>query len=123
MQQQGYRKAQAYDQARKEFYELRHQEEVEQHVAREEALSTGAVFGMSAIEVGMELENKSFENWKAYAQQQVILQEQARSAAYSGVGGQSGTEEEDSSSTGMDAVLDELEPDAAAGKTRAPGSR
>lgn len=104
-------KAKAYDQARKEFYELRHVEEVEQRVAREEALSTGATFGKSALEVGMELENKTFEQWKEWAQVQVTLQEQTRSAAYTGLGSQSSVEDLDDSSSGMDAVLDELEPD------------
>lgn len=119
MGQMSFSKAKAYDQARKEFYELRHQEEVEQRVAREEALSTGAVFGKSALEVGMELESKTFEEWKVWAQQQVTLQEQARSAAYTGLGTQSSAADENSeNSVGMDAVLNELEPDAVPGSTR-----
>jgi len=116
MGQMKFSKAKAYDQARKEFYELRHQEEVEQRVAREEALSTGAVFGKSALEVGMELESKTFEEWKVWAEQQVTLQEQARSAAYTGLGTQSSAADEESVS--MDAVLNELEPDSVPGSRR-----
>lgn len=77
----------AYDQARKEFYALRHEEEVERRVAREEALSTGAFFGKSAIEVGMELEDKTYENWKTWAMQEITLINQQRDAAYTGLPG------------------------------------
>jgi small subunit ribosomal protein S23 len=52
--------ARAYDIARKEFYELRHEEAVERRVTREEALWSGAYFGKSALEVGMELEDKTY---------------------------------------------------------------
>lgn len=62
---------QAYDVARKEFYALRHEEEVERRVQREEALWTGAYFGKGALEVGMELEDKSYESWKAWATKEV----------------------------------------------------
>ena len=123
MGQMGFSKAKAYDQARKEFYELRHQEEIEQRVAREEALSTGAVFGKSALEVGMELENKTFEEWKAWAAQQVTLQEQGRSAAYTGLGTQSSAADEDPTSSGMDAVLNELEPNSVPGSKRGQVAR
>lgn len=59
--------AQAYDQARHEFYEIRRQEEVERRVAQEEALATGAYFGKSFLEVGMELEDRTYEEWKQWA--------------------------------------------------------
>lgn len=72
----------AYDIARGEFYALRHEEDVERRVAKEEALSTGAYFGKSALEVGMELEDQAYESWKAWATQQVELQEQQKNAAY-----------------------------------------
>lgn len=72
--------AQAYDQARHEFYTLRQQEEVEQRLAREEALSTGAYFGMSTIDVGLELEDKEYERWKETAMMSVQTMAQRRAA-------------------------------------------
>ncbi len=87
-------KEKAYDQARKEFYEARHYDEIERRVAREEAMSTGAYFGKSQLQIGMELENQTFEKWKEWAHQQVVLQEQARSAAYTGIGTQSAVGDE-----------------------------
>ena len=68
--------------ARKEFYDLRLQEDVERRVAREEAMSTGAYFGPSQLEIGMELENKEFERWKRWAQKQVEFQQQTSAAMY-----------------------------------------
>ena len=79
-------KAQAYDIARKEFYALRHEEEVERRVAREEALWTGAYFGKSALEVGMELEDKTYESWKAWAMREAETIDLQRNAAYTGLG-------------------------------------
>lgn len=73
-------RAQVYDRARKEFYELRLREEVRRHVAKEEALATGAYFGKSALEVGMELENQEYERWKAWTEKQLVLIEQRRAA-------------------------------------------
>lgn len=57
----------AYNQARREFYELRHREDVERRVAKEEAMATGAYFGKSTLEVGMELEDIWQEKWKQWA--------------------------------------------------------
>jgi small subunit ribosomal protein S23 len=74
----------AYDKARKEFYHYRHLEEVERRVAKEEALSTGAYFGKSVLEVGMELENSAYEDWKVWAAQQIQEAKQQASAMYSG---------------------------------------
>jgi small subunit ribosomal protein S23 len=76
--------AKAYDQARKEFYAIRHQEDVERRVAKEEALATGAYFGKSMLEIGMELEDKTYESWKAWAQNEVETIDQQRSAQYTG---------------------------------------
>lgn len=59
-----------YDQARKEFYDLRLQEEVRRQVAKEEAMATGAYFGKSLIEIGMELEDKQFKRLNFWVEKQ-----------------------------------------------------
>lgn len=74
----------AYDQARQEFYAIRHQEDVERRVAKEEALATGAYFGKSMLEVGMELEDKTYEGWKAWALQEIEVIGQQRTSQYTG---------------------------------------
>lgn len=79
-------RAQAYDIARKEFYALRQEEEVERRVAKEEALWVGAYFGKSVLEVGTELEDKTYEAWKTWATKEVETIERQRDAAYTGVG-------------------------------------
>ncbi|EFY88197.1 mitochondrial ribosomal small subunit component [Metarhizium acridum] len=60
-------KRKAYDTARKEFYRLRQEEEIEKRVAVEEAKHVGAYFGKSRLDVGMQLEDQEFENWKIWA--------------------------------------------------------
>ncbi|KAI9734764.1 MAG: mitochondrial ribosomal small subunit component [Claussenomyces sp. TS43310] len=75
----------AYDQARQEFYAIRHEEDVERRVAKEEALSTGAYFGKSMLEVGMELEDQAYESWKEWAKGEIAIIEQQRNAAYTGL--------------------------------------
>ncbi|KAF2085989.1 mitochondrial ribosomal protein [Saccharata proteae CBS 121410] len=74
----------AYDIARKEFYALRHREEIERRIAREEALHTGAYFGKSALDVGTLLENQAFEEWRVWAANEVELKKQAQAAMYTG---------------------------------------
>lgn len=74
----------AYEQARKEFYALRLQEDVERRVAKEEALATGAYFGKSALEIGTELEDQEYERWREWATKQYVAVTQKRLAAYSG---------------------------------------
>lgn len=54
----------AYDRARFEFYRLRMQEEIEKQVAQEEAEMSGSVFSSSAIDFGVEQEQKFIEVWK-----------------------------------------------------------
>ena len=78
--------SQAYDKARKEFYSLRHEEEVERRIAKEEALWTGAYFGKGPLEVGMELEDKTYEAWKEWAIKEVEAIDLQRASAYSGIG-------------------------------------
>jgi small subunit ribosomal protein S23 len=65
----------AFDQARKEFYQIRHVQDIERKVAKEEALATGAYFGKSQLEIGMGIEDRMFEEWKAWATHEVNLQE------------------------------------------------
>jgi small subunit ribosomal protein S23 len=86
MNEGGLSKNEAYDIARKEFYALRHEEEVERQVAREEALWVGATFGKSPLEIGMELEDKIYEGWKQWAVEEIQAIERARDAAYTGIG-------------------------------------
>lgn len=76
-------KSEAYDVARREFYRLRLQEDIERRVAAEEAEATGAVFGPTQLEIGMELENQEFEHWKEWAKLEAQLQNQ-RAASFSG---------------------------------------
>lgn len=73
----------AYDIARREFYRIRLQEDIERRVAAEEAEATGAQFGPRYLDIGMELENKEFDNWKEWAKTQAQLLGQ-RTAALSG---------------------------------------
>ncbi|KAJ5759727.1 37S ribosomal protein S25 [Penicillium odoratum] len=73
----------AYDIARQEFYKLRLQEDIERRVAAEEAEATGAKFGPTFLEIGMELENQQFEKWKEWAKLEAQVLGQ-RSAALSG---------------------------------------
>lgn len=75
----------AYDVARKEFYALRHAQDIERRVALEEALSTGAYFDASPLEYGMQLENKTYEQWRAWAQKEIAAQKQLQGAVYSGI--------------------------------------
>ena len=73
-------RAQVYDKARNEFYELRLQEEVRRQVAKEEAMATGAYFGKSLNRIGLELEDKEHQRWTSWAQNKAALREQARAA-------------------------------------------
>ncbi len=102
----GVSKAEAYDQARKEFYDLRLQEDTERRVAREEALATGGYFGKSAMDIGMELEDKEYERWKAWAEKQVELANQRQAAMYTGF--DSAETEPDIENQELDAGLEEV---------------
>lgn len=73
---------QAYDMVRKEFYAIRQQEDIERRIAAEEARMVGAYFGKSRLEVGMELENKTFEEWRTWAETENARQNAASQSAY-----------------------------------------
>lgn len=79
-------KAQAYDKARKEFYALRQEEDVGRRVALEEARYVGAYFGKNNLQVGMELEDQVYEDWKAWAQEELVKNELKRNEAYTSFG-------------------------------------
>ncbi len=73
--------AEAYDQARKEFYALRHEEDIERRIAKEEAEATGAYFGKSMLEISTELEDNVYEKWRERALKIIITAEQLRDGA------------------------------------------
>lgn len=77
-------KAAAYDMARREFYRHRHRDEIRSRIAKEEAQHVGAYFGKGPLEVGMELEDKAWENWKAWATQQIEDEQAQRAQLFSG---------------------------------------
>lgn len=78
------RPAAAYDQARKELYRQRHAKETETRVAREEAMATGAYFGPGPLHIGMQLEDKAYEDWKQWAEKEIVAFKQLQGSAYSG---------------------------------------
>ncbi|KAL2265286.1 hypothetical protein VTJ83DRAFT_6386 [Remersonia thermophila] len=85
MENHGLSKQAAYDVARKEFYHLRHQEEVERRLAVEEARMYGAYFGQDYNRVGMQLEDAAYERWKKWAGEQIAQIDLQRAEAYSSV--------------------------------------
>lgn len=84
LMRQGATKEQAYDIARKEFYELRTEQEISRRVAQEEARAVGAYFGKGPIEFGMELEDRAFDDWKDWAVKEIEITQQQQAAAYGG---------------------------------------
>lgn len=103
-------RAQAYDQARKEFYDERLREAIERLVAKEEALSTGAYFGKSALQVGMEMEDREYEKWKSWALELAAMEKAKRATMYTG------DKEEDSEVSSTNAGLaNDLDADDAVG--------
>ncbi|KAB5582401.1 mitochondrial ribosomal protein S25-domain-containing protein [Coniochaeta sp. 2T2.1] len=79
-------KQQAYDKARKEFYALRQEEDIGRRVAIEEARYVGAYFGKNNLQVGMDLEDKTYEDWKAWAQEEMVKMQLKQSEAYTSFG-------------------------------------
>lgn len=53
-------------------------------MAREEALATGAFFGLGPLEVGELLENAAYDDWKSWAIREIAAQKHAQGAAYTG---------------------------------------
>jgi small subunit ribosomal protein S23 len=84
MQNDGQSKASAYDIARREFYAHRHRAEIRARIAKEEAQHVGAYFGKGPLEVGMELEDKGWENWKRWATVQIEDEQAMRAQMFSG---------------------------------------
>ncbi|KAH7084877.1 37S ribosomal protein S25, mitochondrial [Paraphoma chrysanthemicola] len=84
MKHKGESKASAYDTARREFYAHRHLSEIRSRIAKEEALHVGAYFGKGPLEIGMELEDKSWESWKRWATVQIEDESAMRAQMFSG---------------------------------------
>jgi small subunit ribosomal protein S23 len=100
-------KSHAYDIARKEFYFHRHIEDVERRIAKEEAMHVGAWFGPGPLEISMQLENKIYNNWKAWAKEQVELENIRGASQYTG----SEVEElETLAATNETVALEDLDP-------------
>ena len=104
MKHRGLSKQHAYDVARREFYKHRHLEEVRRRVAKEEAMHVGAYFGKGPLEVGMEIEDRSYENWKSWAASQIEDEQQMRAQLFSGP--QTGDE---MTTSEYDSALDEVQ--------------
>lgn len=85
----------AYDKARKEFYALRQEEQIERRIAEEEARYVGAYFGKSFLHVGMELEDEQYEAWKRWASKQIDIVKAEQNAAYTSYGTEEETTEDD----------------------------
>ena len=109
MENENHTKVEAYDIARKEFYDLRMEQDIERRVAEEEARAVGATFGKSYIEIGIELEGKALDQWKEKAHQLLTLK-RGRAAAFSG---SSAAEDEDETVAASAAAADATSEDAA----------
>lgn len=73
----------AYDLARKEFYDLRMQEDIERRVAAEEALMVGSRFGKSYLDLGIEMEERALESWRNSATADILKRRQRSTFAIS----------------------------------------
>ena len=83
----------AYDRARKEFYQVRREQEIERRIAKEEALHYGAYFGKSTLEVSEELEDEVWEKWKekAVAHLEQLQVQRQQTVTYTSDEGEEGT--------------------------------
>lgn len=79
-------KEQAYDVARKEFYAIRQQEDIQRRVAQEEARMVGGYFGKTRLQVSMELEDVMYEKWKKWAEGEAFKLQAERDSAYANFG-------------------------------------
>jgi small subunit ribosomal protein S23 len=104
----GLSKASAYDLARREFYQHRHRSEIRSRIAKEEAQHVGAYFGKSALEVGMELEDRSWEAWKQWANVQIEDEQASRAQMFSGPQDGGTDEGADMSAGEFDLAVEEL---------------
>lgn len=75
--------AQAYDVARREFYQVRRREDTVKRVALEEAMHNGAEPDRSVLQWSQEVENKVYNEWEEWSRSEVVAQMQ-RNAAFSG---------------------------------------
>ncbi|KAF2672627.1 hypothetical protein BT63DRAFT_382517 [Microthyrium microscopicum] len=85
----------AYDQARKEFYQLRLREDVEREVAKEETVHLGTRedklfawnhIGESLNDRSLKAEDDAFEEWREWATTDMEEEAANRSSLYSGAG-------------------------------------
>ena len=86
--------SEAYDVARKEFYNVRFVEETRRRVAAEEAQAVDAQFGTSMLQVGVQLENKHYDGWEAWSRRMVTELAQ-RNAAFAGETGGTNAQQDD----------------------------
>ncbi|AMD20522.1 HDL222Wp [Eremothecium sinecaudum] len=63
----------AYEQARFEFYSIRMRQELEEQIAQEEAQMYGSIFKSTAIDHGVEKEQKVIDKWKIKALEEVDI--------------------------------------------------
>ncbi len=75
--------SQAYDKARKEFYDIRRQEDIQRRVAAEEAEAMGANFGPTILQWSMQIENKQYDDWEEWSKK-VVIENMQRNAAFAG---------------------------------------
>ncbi|KAJ1325121.1 Mitochondrial ribosomal protein S25 [Microdochium nivale] len=100
---EGMTRVKAYDAARREFYQIRQEEDVERRIAAEEARAVGAYFGKGFLQVGLELEDREFESWKKWAGKQIEIVRTEQTSAYTSFG------EEDAAEPEVDAEIAEEE--------------
>ena len=72
-----------YNIARKEFYSLRLQQDIERRIAVEEARHVGSSFDKAYIDIMFEREQKVLQEWRTKAAQDLALRKHKRNAAYS----------------------------------------
>ncbi|KAI0008444.1 mitochondrial ribosomal protein [Xylariaceae sp. FL0662B] len=110
----GITKEKAYDIARREFYALRQEEEVERRIAKEEARMVGAYFGKSYLQIGVELEGEQYEAWKKWASKEIEFVRAEQSSAYTNFG----NEETTADNVDLDEMMSETveAPEEAAGE-------